>query len=407
GAWGGWHDAGDFDRRSKHQVCSRVLFELLECHGEWAGVELAIPERGGELPDLLDEALWGLDLFVRLQRADGAVRGGIETPGHPVRPDASFNDRLPVYVFAPDVRASWIHAATAAQAAWVLEDLGLAERAGAYRDSALRAMAWAETTFSAEPDRYAELKRGWHLKDHRHLAAVHCYRLTGDERWHEVARETAIWKDGEGTWRWNVGLQEEAAFVYARLGDALVDDELRAAARASLAADARKQIAYARAQAFDFTAMDLGMPLQMGAFSTPNGSALVRHYLLSGDDEALAWAIRSCGFALGANPMNTTFTTGLGQRSPKQPLYIDLWAMGLEEPPPGITIYGNLDPVFRHRDWGWDTIAGPGRMVPPVREWPLAETWCDVSHWVFMNEYTIDRNIAPSVLVYGHLAGRD
>ena len=83
-AWGGWHDAGDHDRRAQHHEASRKLIELVELQPEFAESRNAnIPENTNDIPDLIDEAIWNLDFFRRLQNEDGGVSGGIESDGPP------------------------------------------------------------------------------------------------------------------------------------------------------------------------------------------------------------------------------------------------------------------------------------------------------------------------------------
>ncbi|MEM8926374.1 MAG: cellulase N-terminal Ig-like domain-containing protein, partial [Actinomycetota bacterium] len=97
-AWGGHFDAGDWDRRIQHLFYVRSAVELVELAPErYAGLDLQIPESGDQVPDLIDEALWTLDVFYRLQRDDGAVRGGIEASQHPLPDNTSWSDDLAVF----------------------------------------------------------------------------------------------------------------------------------------------------------------------------------------------------------------------------------------------------------------------------------------------------------------------
>ncbi|NJN32608.1 MAG: hypothetical protein HC824_20970, partial [Synechococcales cyanobacterium RM1_1_8] len=83
-AWGGYFDAGDWDRRIQHVEVARMLLELAELFPSYAAqLNLNLPESNNALPDLVDEAFWGLDLFRRMQLADGGIRGGIESADHP------------------------------------------------------------------------------------------------------------------------------------------------------------------------------------------------------------------------------------------------------------------------------------------------------------------------------------
>ncbi|MEM7699295.1 MAG: glycoside hydrolase family 9 protein, partial [Verrucomicrobiota bacterium] len=80
-AWGGYMDAGDWDRRTPHLQVTLSQLELYEMAPDYFDtVALALPadEAANEIPDLLDEALWNLDFFRRMQQPDGGVRGGVE-----------------------------------------------------------------------------------------------------------------------------------------------------------------------------------------------------------------------------------------------------------------------------------------------------------------------------------------
>ena len=72
---GGYHDAGDYDRRIQHLAVVDALVDLYEiAPTRFALDDLEIPESGNGIPDVLDEALWGVDFFKRLQRNDGGVQ---------------------------------------------------------------------------------------------------------------------------------------------------------------------------------------------------------------------------------------------------------------------------------------------------------------------------------------------
>jgi hypothetical protein len=45
--------------------------------------ELNIPESGNGIPDIVDEAKWGVDFYKRIQRPDGGVSVGFFEESHP------------------------------------------------------------------------------------------------------------------------------------------------------------------------------------------------------------------------------------------------------------------------------------------------------------------------------------
>src|SRR5690606_37489353 len=71
---GGWYDAGDYNkytRWSADYVVSMLL--AYEEHPAAFGDDFGIPESGNGVPDILDEARWGMDWLVRMQNDDGSV----------------------------------------------------------------------------------------------------------------------------------------------------------------------------------------------------------------------------------------------------------------------------------------------------------------------------------------------
>jgi len=109
-AWGGYMDAGDWDRRSPHIRVSYLQLELFEMFPTFfEEVKLALPptEASNSLPDIVDEALWNLDFYRRLQDTDGGVGGGVESTAHPISGETSWQESLLVGAFAPDPVSSY------------------------------------------------------------------------------------------------------------------------------------------------------------------------------------------------------------------------------------------------------------------------------------------------------------
>ena len=409
-AWGGYHDAGDYDRRQSHMVCSRRMMELLDLYpGYFAKRKLNLPENKNDIPDVLDEALWCPSLYKRMQRDDGAVYGGIETNGHPNHGEASHLDTLTKFAFAPDVRASWTYAATAAQASYLLERVGKLELAADWLKSSLAAMRWAESDYAKREPQLEKLGNWWQVKDMRNLAALNLYRVTLDEKWHDVFLETCGYRDADEptTFKWKSHSQAEAAILYARLENVPIDEAVKANAKRAVVAHADFQVDYASKQAYMFTAGDIGAPLIISSHAAPKGLDICRAHYLTGDGKYLEWAIKSSQFSVGANPMNVVMTTGLGHRPAMYPLYLDMKYMGKDAPPPGITLYGIKDPGFGKPDWANKWILDHmDNCWPKWQRWPVSEFFFDTYKWPMVNEFTVQQSMAPTVYVWGYLAAR-
>lgn len=74
GVAGGWHDAGDFSLYSAS--LNSALFWLLQAWDDFAPADddTGIPESGNGIPDLLDEARWGLSWLLSVQDSSGGFR---------------------------------------------------------------------------------------------------------------------------------------------------------------------------------------------------------------------------------------------------------------------------------------------------------------------------------------------
>lgn len=153
--WGGYHDAGDWDRRIQHMSVSYDLLDLYELNPDYfKSYNLNLPssrtvlgERYGELPDILDEALFNLDFYRRMQITNGpnkgAVSGGIEHDGSLSDATPSWGDSVRTsFAYAPDPVSTYIYAYGAAKAAIVLQDLN-PELSAIYLRTAIDAWDWA------------------------------------------------------------------------------------------------------------------------------------------------------------------------------------------------------------------------------------------------------------------------
>ena len=115
GAWGGYMDAGDWDRRIQHLISSLYLLDLAEQFPSYfRKLSLNIPESGTDVADIVDEAMFNLDCYRRMQTADGGIRGGIESAEHPNMGEASWQESLTIMAYEPGSWSSYYYAGVAA-----------------------------------------------------------------------------------------------------------------------------------------------------------------------------------------------------------------------------------------------------------------------------------------------------
>lgn len=137
---GGWYDAGDYNKYTNWTANYVVDFmrAYLENPGAW-GDDYNIPESGNKTPDILDEAKWGIDHLLRMQRSDGSVLS-IVGESHASPPSSVTG---PSYYGTPSTSATLNTAAAFAIASKVYGGRGMKEYSHKLEGSAIKAWDWA------------------------------------------------------------------------------------------------------------------------------------------------------------------------------------------------------------------------------------------------------------------------
>lgn len=408
-AWGSYMDAGDWDRRIQHLDATRLHLELAELFPAFvAGRSLNLPESGNGLPDVINEALFNLDGYRRLQAPEGGIRGGIESAQHPAGGECSWQESQTIMAYKPGLWSSHVYAGVAARAARALQPIN-AHRAAVYAQSALRAMQWAEAEYADWPRRpeYPKVRASarQRIDDDRALAALELYGLTRDARWHELFKQTMP-PDSRQTER--SMRRRDAAFLYARLDPELADASLQQAARDHCIELADRSIRFQRGNAWLLASPDENPVPKLGFYTVPGAIELIRGHVLTGDEQYLRAAVQAALFGAGANPMNLCMTTGVGHDYPRNPMHLDSRRSG-QPPPEGITVYGSFDflSLMDKPYWGAPFRKSLDRdCTPPGSQWPPPEGYFDVFAWPPMCEYTIMQNLGPNAYCWGYLAAR-
>jgi endoglucanase len=138
---GGWYDAGDYNKYTNWNAgyVIDMMLAYLERPEAWTD-DYNIPESGNGIPDLLDEAKWGLDHLVRMQLDNGSVLS-IVGLSHASPPSAATG---PSFYGPPNTSATLNTAAAFAIASTVFGSLGMADFADDLKTRAIKAWEWAE-----------------------------------------------------------------------------------------------------------------------------------------------------------------------------------------------------------------------------------------------------------------------
>ena len=364
GVNGGWHDAADYDRRIYHYgVVSDLLAAYEAFPANFTDSQLNIPESGNGIPDILDEAAWGLDVWKATQRPDGAVCSWIEQENHPGMTAGSLSKTFleaqqPMYAATPDRTSAFAYAAAAAWFGRLLTPFAPA-RSKAYLDSAARAFGWAmredstlrgRTFAIGRPMRDAKL-RGTAIRfdedpqflesdpgyADRAFAAANLFLAVKEDLY------LSEWK-GRGFGQRYPRLAHRISpsrCVPLLLNPGLPQEDV-AAMKEALLADADRLMASQEAHPYRM----LWLSPEEGWFHAmawgnihSKARVLAAAYAVSREPKYRASLENAADFFLGCNPLGTTLITGIGSVYPVVLQHNHSLADGIAEPTPGIAPY--------------------------------------------------------------------
>lgn len=399
-AWGGWMDAADFDRQSAHMIVSAFLAHAFELAPEnFSDNQLNIPESGNGLPDILDEAYWGIDLFRRIKGPTGGTCGGLEATDHPEAGATSWTDSLQWYAYGEEPESSYRFAGCLAQLGWCFSMAGRPDSNSIFISEANAAWAWANTHLNAADSILCVSDRLFadamlfkltgdtiYLNDFRSIANadfISANRIDESDEWEQLAVAAFLTTNRGNT---DTALYNDAYRLYGDLASFFL------------------QPAQARSCRFGG---NYWMPTVVGAtVSTPQVIPLITWYEISGQTTGLPYAYTSADYCLGANPENITWVTGLGDNAPTQIANLDSWYDGIpDDVKPGLVPYAIKTPYFDYNFSGcWGVAFSQSFLYPNDRfTWPLHELYIPNRYSWETSEYTVTQTIGPAAATYGYL----
>ena len=411
---GGYHDAGDFNQAGMHTIVPMFLLSAYESNlQKFKDKQLMLPESGNGIPDLLDEALWGVAAWEQLQDPDGSVRMGAESYQHPCGIYPAHEDPLPYWTYGSHPNMTARAAGLFAQSARLIKPFD-ATRSAALKDRALKA--------------YANALKGDASAAYMLYASGELLALTGDlayktdfERfWKAMGPYGAFNKMGLSTqpnpnaYLYDMENRKEAfamadhvlAYVNHTSADkAIRDSSIRWFSKftADFINDTMEAHAFRNPRKVG-TSMNWGRGATMGTYA----EAAMSMFRIPGindaeKQEALNALSISADYMLGCNPLGMVFYTGLGSRRVEEPLHLDslVFMKKGKGPMPGIPVFGPVDgPPMQY----WSK-AGTDAFYPPMNEAPHALRYGDIRTFVVTNESTVWGDYAPNLKLFSILLG--
>lgn len=393
---GGWHDAADWDRNIHHYTC---IFDLLYAYEiaphKFRDGQLNIPESGNGIPDILDEAEWGLRAFRNTMNEEGGVSGTIETFSHPPIDDVN----SPYAMSRPTRWSSLIFAAAAAQYAYLVSPFNQ-ERAREYRNLARRAYKYGmdpknsvgTAMLAAARDRGKGEDYAFYFEEQDKFSAPYIIHakvrlfmvtqnrayLNGLSRLNPTAPKPFDWP-----FRPNIGFSHWLYFLLAsKHMQNVIPPSMSTMWQRIYFENGRELETYSEMQPYRFSwAPYRDYWMAYGTTCMANHArSLYLAYVLSGEEHFHQAVFSNIDTMYGTNPLGMCWTTGLGYVYPVDIQHAVSQDDGIPDPVPGITVYGINGGIFnelKNPAWSvrddigkeYDFVGLAARNPPVWRRW--------------------------------------
>jgi endoglucanase len=400
-AYGGYHDAGDADRRTYHMDVTATLLTTYEAFPDlFTDDQYNIPDKfdesfnivgkGNQIPDIIDEAEWGAMFWEYMQKPSGAIHWGTETNRY--SPFTTYDKETKLFgTEVLDTRTAGFAAGMFMHMARIIKPYK-PERSEEFRKH-------AEMAFEAA---------GQRIRISHHLYyAVQKYLLTGDETAHQTVKNLAenaarYVESFNGAPETFAGSNRSsrsdgwlASFFYSyiiekeRPTDPAVAEQFKAAIKAA----ADKAIEYLEANAYPVgTPLNLrwwGSNTAQGQYAYP----CLLHWGLAREQKYIDAVSQLMDYNQGLNPLGKCYVCGIGFNRVHNPHDRES-AYTIEQgwgPRPGILVFG---PGGR----------GRGTSVPEVESLARERRYIDNLPSIQWNEFTIYQSLCFPAAVYPVLA---
>ncbi len=425
---GGYHDAGDFDRRPYHTIIPILLLGYYEAFpSHFIDGQYSIVESGNGLPDFLDEALWGVLLWENLQILDfqdpqyGAIMAGTETSRHPEYGKVNAaTDSLVYGTWEVSLEVTALGSGMMAQAARILLSFpGYQERAlELYKKSQLAYAALSRLKSDKGTPYVEEVSGAMLYASLQNALAVESFEPDNKQKQKELhllfsqLADTLLVKDGFWPQQYRPGnIMATIKTVYFSsflLLKPSFDEPLQQKLKTLVFKQAKAGGYMGFDSSFPFYAQGATKGYGWGAATAQGRYADVIAFAYRLEDESekrgeyLSILSQFGDYALGLNPNGQSYVTGLGTVQVNSPLHLDsgfLRSEGEPNPVPGLLVYG---PSAERSGADYQRVISD-TLYPLWDDLPLQRRWADGWSLVNNNEFTVWETSVWNMCLYGVL----
>jgi endoglucanase len=383
---GGNHDAADWDRNNYHYT---VTFDMLYAYelqkSKHTNFQLNIPESMNVYPDILDEVEWSLKGWLNSMDDKGGVSGFIETNTHPT---ISANVK---YAYAK--RTRWDSLLFAAAAAMFSEMilpyapynsakwLSYAEKA--YKFGSDPKNSLGTITIGARTNRGAGTyyektftETEAHILPFLAHAKARLHKRTGDIKYLEGLHQ--LIPQLRSPYKWPYMNKDYSPWICYSMLNYIQESEKASYIKKWFYDYADSILVNIDKMAYRCTwPPEKDKLLDWGASNMCNeAKPLFIAYLLSNNTKYLDAAILNVDYMFGVNPMGMCWTTGVGQVYPIDIQHEVSNNDNIDDPVPGITVYGITGGMYGDlRATAWTSPSPTGVVEFKTPEVPLWRSW--------------------------------
>jgi endoglucanase len=399
---GGYHDAGDADRRDHHMSAPMVLLTYFDMFPNYfTDGQYNIPDKfdanfnpigqGNGIPDILDEAEWGTAIWEILQEKHGGVRSGTERNGYPSNDVGLDKDTAKYGAFRVSKNSTNLAAGLFAQLARNIKPYN-PEHAKELQKRA--ELAWSYAGDSA-------------MFAHKIYYLVQYYLLTGNVSIHkelaklapEISAYEVHHQDNPRTIETSEVLLGAHFFSYLVQNSQPKNPAIIKAFEEVIRKTADKRIKELEGNPWPNGTSEpnrwWGSQTAQGQYSDP----ILMQWRLTGEQKYIDAASQLMDYNQGLNPIGKSFLTGTGFDRTCDPLHHDSYPMKEKGwgPAPGIQVFGpgNLAQLKESCP----------TMIPDIHSLPPQRQWLDSRKNVSGCEFTVPESLAYPSVVYTILSG--
>lgn len=399
--YGGYHDAGDADRRAYHMENPVLNLMIYEAFPEYfTDGQYHIPDDFTEdyhivnyennIPDILDEAAWGTLAWEYLQKEDGSIQFGTETRGYPDPFAAPLNlDNKKYGTVKTDDRAATVGAGLFLHLARLIKPYQpehaaiLIKRGEKAKEFSYERMADAEKLYY-HIQRYLLL-----MEDEDRLQIKELYKVAAG------MKDNLYITPGYSI---NDDKFDNPAYIFSYIiaKNVPTDPGIVAFFKQAIKDAADANIAELKSHAFPVGNNPASGGWGHNVRQPQYAAAPLLNWKLTGDQKYFDAASELMDFKLGLNPIGISYVTGLGFQQvhnihDRESAYTESLGWGSK---PGITAFG--PGVIGRRN--------KVNVIPPIGELPKERQYTDDRALISFNEFTIFETMHYDAL-YTILAG--